>query len=105
MAAAMCTQSHAEEAETIMSCQMLGVNSICGGVGAIGIDGEPMQETNMQGDDPDAQLERRIEREYLTVWLGKTREERKAASAELARLVPLRSRRRVEQMEKERGLR
>lgn len=53
----------------------------------------------------DIELERRIDREYLTVWLGKTREERRAASDELARLVALRSPRRIEQMEKERGLR
>jgi hypothetical protein len=55
--------------------------------------------------DPDVELERRIEREYLAVWLGKTREERRAASDELARLVKLRSPRRIQQMERERGLR
>ena len=63
---------------------------------------ERLTETN---NDPEVELERRIDREYLTVWLGKTREERRAASDELARLVKLRSPRRIEQMEKERGLR
>lgn len=53
----------------------------------------------------DVELERRIDREYLTVWLGRTREERRAAVDELTRLVALRSPRRVEQMERERGLR
>lgn len=55
--------------------------------------------------DPEAELERRIDRAYLTVWLGKTREERKAASDELSRLVSMRSPRRVEEMERARGLR
>lgn len=61
-----------------------------------------LAETNI---DPDVELERQIDRAYLGVWLGKTREERRAASDELARLVPLRSPRRIEQMEREQGLR
>lgn len=63
---------------------------------------ERLTEINI---DPDVELERRIDRAYLTVWLGKTREERRAASDELTRLVALRSPRRIEQMERERGLR
>jgi hypothetical protein len=55
--------------------------------------------------DADALLERRIEREYLTVWFGRTQEQRREATNELARLVKLRSPRQVEKMEREQGLR
>lgn len=59
-------------------------------------------ETNI---DPDVELERAIDHQMLLVWFGSTREVRRAASAEMTRLIGLRSPRRVEQMERERGLR
>lgn len=57
-----------------------------------------LSETNI---DPDADLERRIDEQYLIVWFGKTPEQRTAACRELARLVPLRSPEQVERMERE----
>lgn len=54
---------------------------------------------------PDIELERRIDHQMLLVWFGRTREIRQAASAEMTRLIGMRSPKRVEQMERERGLR
>jgi hypothetical protein len=55
--------------------------------------------------DPDVELERRIDHQMLLVWFGSTREVRRAASAEMTRLIGMRSPQRIEQMERERGLR
>lgn len=53
----------------------------------------------------DEQLERDIDHQMLLVWYGNTREVRAAALAEMTRLIGMRSPRRIEQMERERGLR
>jgi hypothetical protein len=55
--------------------------------------------------DPDVELERRIDHQMLLIWFGSSREVRQIASAEMTRLIGMRSPRRVEQMERERGLR
>ncbi len=53
----------------------------------------------------DTELERRIDHQMLLVWFGSTREVRQAASAEMTRLIGMRSPKRVEEMERSRGLR
>jgi hypothetical protein len=61
-----------------------------------------LSETNV---DPDVELERAIDHQMLLVWFGSTREVRQAASAEMTRLIGMRSPKRVEEMERARGLR
>lgn len=53
----------------------------------------------------DAELEARIDRERLALLLAQTPAEQRAAWAEFTRLINMRSPQRVEQMERERGLR
>lgn len=65
-----------------------------------------MSEVLTEADvDADVLLERRIDHQLLLVWFGRTRELRQAASAEMTRLIGMRSQRKVEEMERVRGLR
>lgn len=53
----------------------------------------------------DAELEEAIDKQTMLLHTAKTPEERRAAMAELQRLHPQRSKERIAQMERQRGLR